>query len=245
MKVLIVDDEPLARERLLRLLRKLVPESEVFEAIDGHQAIEQVEKHSPEVVLLDISMPGMDGLEVAGLLQNMQYPPAVVFCTAHDQFALQALQHRAEAYLLKPVREAELQKALQTAGRVNRLQFEALKEPSEFLDDSRQTISHRTHRGFQTLPLDEIRCFIAQDKYVAAVTPDTELLLSESLKELEQEFGDQFLRVHRNALVAPGHIVRLEKRGDGAWYVILNDVNSSPAISRRHLSEVKSRLSDT
>ncbi len=241
MKILIVDDEPLARERLLRLLAKLRPDAELFEAADGQQAITRVEKQDPDLILLDIRMPGMDGLEVAGLLDQMPLPPAVVFCTAYDEYALQALEHQAVAYLLKPVRERELEKALSTAARVNRLQLEQL-QGEDAAPTSRQTISSHSSRGFESLRVDEIRCFIAQDKHVAAITPEAEISIADSLRELEQEFGDQFLRVHRNALVAPAHIERLVKCDDGSWQVVLRDISQQPVISRRHLSEVRDRL---
>lgn len=243
-KILVVDDEPLARERLLRLLGKIRPEDELFEAADGRQAIASIEKHAPELVLLDIRMPGMDGLEVAGVLERMPCPPAIVFCTAYDEYALEALRLQAAAYLLKPVREPELAHAIDTAGRVNRVQLQTMRPPQAGESYPRQTISSHSRRGFETLHLEDIRCFIAREKYVAAITPETELLIHDSLKELEEEFGDRFLRVHRNALVAPAHIQRLEKQADGGWKVILRDIELNPAISRRHLSEVKQRVSE-
>ena len=243
MKILVVDDEPLARERLMRLLGKLRPEAELLEAEDGRAAIALIEKHAPELLLLDIRMPGMDGLQVADVLDRMPCPPAVVFCTAYEQYALKALQHQTVAYLLKPVREPELAHALDTAGRVNRVQLEAIGTPPTGDSLPRQTISSHSHRGFETLHVADIRCFIAREKYVAAVTPEAELLIHDSLKELEEEFGERFLRVHRNALVAPAHIQRLEKETDDGWKVILSDVEYTPAISRRHLSEAKQRVS--
>lgn len=241
MKILVVDDEPLARERLLRLLGKLRPEAELIEAGDGQHAIAAVEKHAPDLVLLDIRMPGMDGLAVAEILDATPCPPAVVFCTAYDEYALQALQQHAVAYLLKPARETELEKALQAAGSVNRMQLAALGGPGA--GDARQTISSHSARGLETLQVADIRCFIASEKYVTAVAPGAELLIDQSLKELESEFGDRFLRIHRNTLVAPAHIQRLEKTDEDGWRVVLRDISQTPAISRRHLREVKRRVS--
>ncbi len=120
MKVLVVDDESLARQRLLRLISRLRPDVECGEAQDGVEALERVRADSPDLVLLDIRMPGMDGIEVARHFDGMAHPPAVVFCTAYDEYALQALRHQAVAYLLKPVRAEELERALGTAGRVPR-----------------------------------------------------------------------------------------------------------------------------
>ena len=115
MKILVVDDEPLARERLLRILGSLQPGAECKEAASGQEALQLVESINPDLVLLDIRMPGMDGIEVATHLDTLENPPAIVFCTAFDEYALQALQHQAVAYLLKPVREAELARALGAA----------------------------------------------------------------------------------------------------------------------------------
>ncbi|HAN68794.1 MAG TPA: DNA-binding response regulator, partial [Halieaceae bacterium] len=126
MKVLLVDDEPLARERLRRLLQRLRPEACVIEADSGETALALLAKEDPALVLLDVRMPGMDGIEVAAAMDRLPAPPAVIFCTAYDEYALEALRHQAVAYLLKPVRESELARALATAGRVNRVQLAAL-----------------------------------------------------------------------------------------------------------------------
>jgi two-component system, LytTR family, response regulator AlgR len=243
VKILVVDDEPLARERLLRLLRRVQPDAELFQAADGYQAIASVEKHTPELLLLDIKMPGRDGLEVAAILARMESPPAVVFCTAYDEYALEALQQHAAAYLLKPVRETELHTALENAGRLNRLQLEALQHPGKTENQTRQIISSHSHGRLETLHIQDIRCFLAHDKYVTAITPEAELLIHQSLKELEKELGEQFLRIHRNALVAKRHIQRLEKFAEDGWHVVLHDIEHKPAISRRHLKEVKSLVS--
>lgn len=241
MKILVVDDEQLARERLLRLLARLRPEAQCLQASNGDQALELVAKEEPDLLLLDIRMPGKDGIEVATELEQGASPPAVVFCTAYDEYALQALQHQAMAYLLKPVREADLAQALDGAARINRLQLANLQSAA---GDSgpRSSVTSHTHRGFESLPVDQVRCFIAEQKYVTALAPAGDLLLPDTLKDLEQEFGDQFLRVHRNALVALAHVLRLEKLGDGSWQVVLDGLELTPAISRRHLSEAKERL---
>jgi two-component system response regulator AlgR len=238
VKILVVDDEPLARERLLRLVARVRPEATCFQAADGNEALDKVASADPDLVLLDIRMPGKDGIEVAAELDQRPSPPAVVFCTAYDEYALQALQHQAVAYLLKPVREAELKQALASAGRVNRLQLAALRNT----DGPRSSVSSQTHRGLESIPVAQVRCFLAEQKYVTAIAPGQELLIPDTLKDLEQEFTGQFLRVHRNALVALAHIQRLEKNRDGSWRVVLDGVDATPAISRRHLSEVKQRL---
>lgn len=237
MKVLVVDDEPLARERLQRLLVTVQPDAECLTAASGEEALEQVAIAEPDLLLLDIRMPGMDGIEVATRLEALANPPAVIFCTAYDEYALEALQHHAVAYLLKPVREAELARALAGATRVNRVQLAALQgEPQ-----GRRQVSSQTHRGLETMPVDAIRCFVAGQKYVTAYSDSGELLLPDTLKDLELEFGDAFVRTHRSALVALNYIVRLV-RDDSGWCVELQGVDQTPTVSRRHLAEVKERL---
>ena len=243
MKILVVDDEALARERLLRLLGKLQPDAQCLQAGGGEEALALVAEHVPDLLLLDIRMPGMDGIDVATALGDMARPPAVIFCTAYDEYALEALQHQAMAYLLKPVREAELGKALDGAHRVNRLQLASLR-PGESAEpgQSRSQVSSQTHRGLETMPVAAVRCFVAEQKYVTACSPEGELLIPDTLKDLEQEFSSQFIRVHRNALVALAHIVRLERVDGAGWQVVLDGVEECPAVSRRHLADAKQRL---
>ncbi len=248
MKILVVDDEALARERLLRLLEKSHPGTRCWQASNGEQALALVRMHSPDLLLLDVRMPGMSGIELATKLETEEQPPAVIFCTAYDEYALEALQHQAAAYLLKPVRERDLTRALATAGRLNRVQLAALAELGDADADAgavpteRGLLASQTHRGVETMPVADVRCLLAEQKYVTAHSPSGELLIPDTLKELEREFGQRFLRVHRNALVAVAHVVRLERDEQGPWYVVLNDVSQKPMVSRRHLAEVKQRL---
>jgi two-component system response regulator AlgR len=246
VKVLVVDDEALARERLLRLLGRLRPEARCLQAADGEQALALVDRENPDLLLLDIRMPGLDGIEVATRLDAMASPPAVIFCTAYDEYALQALQHQAVAYLLKPVREADLTRALVAAGRVNRVQLASLREQGPAGETpaapGRSRVSSQTHRGLETMPVAEIRCFVAEQKYVTACSPAGELLIPDTLKDLEREFGGRFLRVHRNALVACEHIERLARDDSGVWHVVLRGVEMRPAVSRRHLAQAKQQL---
>lgn len=242
MKVLVVDDESLARERLARLLAKLEPDAQCLLAEGGEQALELVRSAAPDLMLLDIRMPGIDGIEVAARVARMEQPPAVIFCTAYDDHALEALQHQVSAYLLKPVREAQLAQALANAGRVNRVQLAALAEGAgDAVGGARTQISSQSHRGIETMPLCEVRCFVAQDKYVTAYSDERTLLIPDSLKDLERELAGTFLRVHRNALVSLAHIESLQHESDG-WVVALAGVSLRPQISRRHLKEVRQRL---
>jgi two-component system response regulator AlgR len=243
VRILVVDDEPLARERLVRLLQRLRPDDELQEADDGEAAIAAARVFAPDLVLLDVRMPGRDGIEVAAELDTLDNPPAIAFCTAYDEYALQAFQYHAVAYLLKPVRAEDLAECLRSASRVNRAQLARLRESPTAPPDDNERVSTHTHRGFESLALRDVRCFVAEDKYVSAISPGTELTLSETLKELEERFPERFVRVHRNALVALEHIERLERSKDGSWQVRLRDCDLRPAISRRHLSAVKRRFS--
>lgn len=236
MKILIVDDEALARQRLQRLLARLQPDAELAEAANGEEALQQCESFEPAIVLLDIRMPGIDGVAVADRLSEQDAPPAVIFCTAYDEYALAALDKQAIAYLLKPVRERELERALAAATRVNRAQLQALGV-SPVTDD----VVASGHRGTQRLPLAEVRCFLADEKYVRACAPDGELLLSDTLKDLEERYEGRFLRVHRNALVALSHVQGL-LRGEQGWVLQLDGVTVQPQVSRRHVSELRERL---
>ena len=238
MKILVVDEEPLARERLQRLLRKIRPEAQLLEAGNGEQAMEVVALEQPDLLLLDIRMPGVDGIEVASELQGLEQPPAIIFCTAFDRYAMQALEREAVAYLLKPVREEQLRTAIGKAGRVNRMQLAQLDE--EQLRRTHITSDSRT--GLQRVAVADIRCFIAEQKYVRACYREGELLIPETLKELEQEFAPELVRVHRNSLVAMTHVVGLRREDGDGWCVELDGVSLRPAVSRRHLSDVRKTL---
>ncbi len=238
MKILLVDDEPLARDRLLRLLQKLQPDAECMQAASGAAALKIVGDTVPDLIFLDIRMPGMDGIEVATHLDSMEQAPAVVFCTAYDEYALEALKHQAVAYLLKPVREAELDRALTGASKVNRLQLATLRGAGP----DRTQVSSQTHRGLEAMPVDEIECFLAEQKYVTAYSASDTLLIPDTLKDLENEFSDAFVRVHRNALVSLKHMQRLARDDEGTWHVELSGVEVRPAVSRRHLPAAKQRL---
>ena len=236
MRILVVDDEPLARERLQRLLARLRPDAAVTEAGDGDGALRAVYRRPPDLVLLDIRMPGIDGLAVAEQLAAMARPPAVIFCTAYDAYALDALRHAAVGYLLKPVREADLAQALAAAGRVNRAQLATLRG-----DEGRRELASSGHDGMRTMAVDAVRCLLAEQKYVVACGPRGELVLDETLKDLEREFPQRFVRVHRGALVALAHVTRLVRDG-GGWTVELDGVEQRPAVSRRHLAAFRERL---
>ena len=236
MKVLIVDDEKLARDRISRMLADVDGYDVVGEAGHGKQAVEECQRTQPDVVLLDIRMPGMDGLEAARHLMQMEEPPAVVFCTAYEEHAIEAFNVQAVGYLLKPVRREDLVNVLRSAKRANKAQLAALMEQD---GDRRSHISARTRRGIELIPIDDVRFFQADQKYVTVRHGDGELLIDETLRELEDEFGERFVRVHRNALVASRFIEGLERDENGHFQIRMRGVDERVDISRRHLSAVR------
>lgn len=241
MDILVVDDEPLARERLKKLLQALPEHRIVAEAGDGEEALSMVQQHDPDLVLLDIRMPGPDGLEVAKQIAAMEDPPTMIFCSAYDQYALDAFGVHAAGYLMKPVRQEQLQAAIESAQRVNRLQRTS-QEAGDEDQPERKHLSAKTHRGLELIEIDSIRFFSADQKYVTVVHLAGETLIDETLKELESMLGPRFVRVHRNALVAKKYILALEKSPEGGYHLRLDGCDSSPSVSRRHLSAVKSMM---
>jgi two-component system response regulator AlgR len=241
MNVLIVDDEPLARDRLGRLVGEL-DGYRVLEpsATNGEEALHLIDNLKPDIVLLDIRMPGLDGLQVAARLCERDAPPAVVFCTAHDEFALQAFQVSAVGYLVKPVRPENLADALRKAERPNRVQLAALTKPSAQEGAPRSHISARTRKGIELIPLEQVIYFIADHKYVTMRHEGGEVLLDEPLKALEDEFGDRLVRIHRNSLVVRDRIERLQRTSLGHFQIHLKGMGGEAlTVSRRHVAGVR------
>lgn len=234
-RVLLVDDEPLARERLKRLLLEHSDFEWVAEAGDGEAALSWLRQHKCDLVLLDIQMPGKTGLQVAEELQSFDHVPLVVFCTAYDEHALQAFRVKAIDYLMKPIAKDDLSRALQRA-------VQWLDQQPEGQEDSngcRTHISARTHAGMQLIPLADVFYFYADQKYVNVHHAQGETLIDDSLKQLEEEFGDQFLRVHRSALVSRQRLDRLETLEEGGHTLFLKGLEEGIAVSRRHLPSVR------
>jgi two-component system response regulator AlgR len=239
VKVLVVDDEPPARTRLRGLLAEIGGVEVAGEAGSGLAALELASTDPPDLVLLDVRMPGMDGLEVARHLSRLPSPPAVIFTTAYESHALSAFEVCAVDYLLKPVRRERLAEALARARQMTRTRAHDL--PSE--PGAARTHVSATQQGrLRVVPIAEVRYFLADQKYVSAGFPGGELLLEESLRQLEEELGGHFLRVHRNALVALAHVEALERDDDGLHRVRLRGVSSRLAVSRRLLALVRQRL---
>lgn len=249
MKVMVVDDEPLARQRMHRLLESVSDAEPVVEAENGEQALQRFAEVPVDVVLLDIEMPGMNGLAVARQLMSGQVAadqpaPAVIFCTAYDEHAIAAFEAQAVAYLLKPVTLEKLQQALASASRLNRAQLSALGAPvsDTGAPPDKLEFCARSATGMQRLPFSRVRYFHADNKYVSAVHAQGELILDESLKELEDQLGDAVQRVHRNALVVWSQVTGMRRSAAGRYRVELCDVDQGPMISRRHLAAFKARL---
>ncbi len=237
MNILITDDEPLARQRLIRLLSDH-GEYQLFEAETGVETVKLCNKHTIDLVFLDIRMPEMDGLEAAWHLAQMETPPAVVFVTAYDDYALQAFSVNAIDYLLKPIKQEQLQQALSKASRLNRVQ---LNKVVEDVPESprRQHISARVRGEIQLIPINDILFFQADQKYVNVKHKGGEVLIEEPLKQLEQELGEGFVRIHRNALVNKSYITGLVKDNDGHLLMTVRHTEHSLEVSRRHASEVR------
>ena len=241
MKILIVDDEPLARQRLMDLLLAIDPGHQLLEAENGLIALTQVEREEPDVVLLDIRMPLMDGLETAYHLSLYAQPPAVIFTTAFQDHAIQAFELQAVDYLMKPVRRERLQSALQRSRLLKRATAAALRAEAGG-QGPRSHLSASNYGKIELIPIAEIRYLKAEQKYVSVGWAGKETLIDESLKSLEKEFTDRFLRIHRNALIAPRFIQVLKKGKDGGFYLHLQDVANSLPVSRRHLHALRHLL---
>jgi two-component system, LytTR family, response regulator AlgR len=243
MDILIVDDEALARQRLLRMVEKIDGFSVVAEADNAEDALVAITQHDPDIVLLDIRMPGRDGLSLAQDIAELEDAPAVIFCTAFDQYALDAFGTNAVGYLLKPVKAEQLLQVLEKAQKLNKIQRVAAQKDNKPKSENQRThITAKTRRGVELIPLDDVRYFLADHKYVTVYHRAGEHLLDETLKELEEEFGARFVRVHRNSLVSVKHIEALERNAQGQYQVRLADTELRPVISRRHVSDLKALL---
>ncbi|MFW2372117.1 MAG: LytR/AlgR family response regulator transcription factor [Gammaproteobacteria bacterium] len=241
MKILIVDDEPLARQRLSGIIQHIEGYEACGEACNGTEALQRTQDLKPDILLLDIRMPGMDGIETAHHVNRISKPPAIIFTTAFNDHALQAFETHAVDYLLKPIKQDRLADALEAAKRLTRPQLEELKV-SDQTDSMRSHICVKIRGSLELVPLEDIRYFLADHKYVTLRTPDHEHLIEESLKSLEQEFSQFFTRIHRNALVADQYLTGLEKNNDGHCTVIISDIADQLEISRRHLPHVRKKL---
>ncbi|MCB5227086.1 LytTR family DNA-binding domain-containing protein [Alishewanella sp. 16-MA] len=233
MKVLIVDDEPLARSRLQRLLKPINQVSCVGAAEHAAQAWEMIGTLQPDVVLLDIDMPGEDGLSLAARIAELALPPALVFVTAHPEHALKAYQVSAADYLLKPVVPERLQQTLTKVGALTRAHIERQH-------GTETKLAYQCGNVTKTVPLAQVYYFVADSKYVKAIFEHGEAYLDLSLAELEQRYT-QLLRIHRSYLINPQYFSALKQHA-GQYVIQLSSCAESLPVSRRALTQVKHAL---
>jgi two-component system response regulator AlgR len=230
MRVLIADDEPLVRARLRELLAEQAGVEVVAEAGDGGEALHACAEHHPDLVLLDIDMPGIDGLEAARHLAAFEPRPAVVFCTAFDAQALAAFEAAAIDYLVKPVRPERLAAALQRVRTFAAGRAQAATPPHT---QRRTHLCARLRGSLRLIPIEDVHYLQAEEKYVVVHHARGEDLIEESLKSLEEEFGERFVRIHRNCLVARHEIVELKRGADGHVQAVLRHGPHPLEVSRR------------
>lgn len=235
LKMLIADDEAPARNRLKELLADTPDVSIVAEAKNGKEALELCSENRPDLVLLDIRMPKMDGIEAAGHLQKIEPPPAIIFTTAYDSYAMQAFEIHAVDYLLKPIRLERLQSAISKARALLPAQLAALKP----MQPQRTHFSVIERGRVILVPVEDVIYLKAELKYITVRTREREYLIEDSLVNIEQEFGEHFLRLHRNCLAARDSILGYEKQphsdGESHWIALLRDIPETIAVSRRQL----------
>jgi two-component system response regulator AlgR len=240
MNILIVDDEKLARERLIRMVETLDGFDVAGVAESGEEAVRQAIRLEPDMVLLDIRMPGMDGMEAGKQLSTLAAPPAVIYCTAFGEHAIEAFEVNASAYLMKPIRREALVDALGRAGKVNKIQRELVMGKEDCSSArSRTHISAKTRRGIELIPLTEVKFFQADHKYVTVRHQGGEVLIDDTLRELESEFGDRVVRIHRNALIMMDHLEGLERDPTGHYQVRMRGIDEKLDVSRRHVSGLR------
>jgi two-component system response regulator AlgR len=239
--VLIVDDEAPARERLRSLLTEIGNLEVAGEAVNGEEALKLAVDLAPDVVLLDVRMPGIDGIEAARQMNSLVEPPAVIFATAYDEYAINAFDAQAVGYLLKPIRKEKLAAALTQAGRLTRPQLQRIAANAEG-PPKRTHIAARHREGLRLIPIEEILFFFADQKYTTVRHAKGEDLIEDSLRSLEEELSGAFVRIHRNALVSVRYLDGIERNADGQYFVRLRGAAAPLQVSRRMASELRDRF---
>ncbi len=235
LNILIIDDEKPARDRLQRLVQAM-PKFDVAGEADGSaEALNKIRELNPDILLLDISMPGMDGMSLARVLQEGGASPAIIFCTAYQDQALKAFEVEALDYVVKPVRAERLEQALEKAQRF--LDSGESRDEEHFL---RSTVGGKV----VLTPIHRVICLIAEDKYTTVIHEKGNTVIDESLTELEQRFPSLFFRVHRNALISRKHLRGLERSPEGHTQVLLSGTDRQPEVSRRNVSSLRKYLSE-
>ena len=239
LNILIADDEAPARNRMRDLLGDIEDVVVVAEAKNGKEAIDLALQTKPDLMLLDIRMPVMDGIEAAQHAQKIEPKPHIIFTTAFDAYAIKAFDLNAIDYLLKPIRLERLQTAINKAHALKPAQIAALKP----LQKTRTHLSIHERGRVLLVPIETIIYLRAELKYITVRTLEREYLIEESLTNLEAEFGERFIRLHRNCLVAPPFIAGYEKRlnqdNEAQWVALLKGINETVTISRRQQQLVR------
>ena len=242
MRIVVCDDEPLARERLVRIVKESGHEV-VAQVATGAEAITAVKVQHPELILLDIRMPEMDGVRCAQVLNELEHPPAIIFVTAYDHYAIAAFKANAIGYLLKPANKDELIESLSKDSNLNAAQLDGIRK----LEDPtsrpiREHIAARTHRGVELIKIKDIYYFTADQKYVKVRHKEGIVLIDETLKELEEEFDDRLFRVHRNAIINLDFLDFLETIDTGRYQVRFKGTDETLSVSRRHLPALREKI---
>lgn len=238
ISALIVDDERLARNRLRRLLEQQEVEI-VGEGQNGEHALALVRNHAADIIFLDINMPVMNGLEAAACIaKEIAQPPSVVFCTAYDEYALDAFATNASAYLLKPVSSEDLSRVIIQAGKISRLQAAQAAAETGIIPSALLKISNRGK--VENIPLSEIAYFKSLDKHVFAFIRERgEVLVDYTLKELQAIFPHSLVRTHRSSLAVISNLRKLDRDGQGGAMVYVAFADAALPVSRRHFAEVR------
>jgi two-component system response regulator AlgR len=243
LRVVVADDEAPARSRIRDLLEDCAASfalQVVGEAANGQQLLELLQRTPADVVLLDIRMPEMDGIEAAQHIQKLTEPPAVIFTTAYDSYALKAFELHALDYLVKPIRLRRLYDALTRVRSMTPLSLDVLQQ---IAPEARRHLSVQERGRVVLVPVDKILFMRAELKYVTIRTAEHEHLVEESLVRLEQEFRDRFVRIHRSCLVARDYVERFERSGEdsaeGGWVVVLRGLDERLPVSRRQQHVIK------
>jgi two-component system response regulator AlgR len=237
LRALVVDDEQPARARLIALLKELDQVDVVGEAHSAAEVLRLLPTLDPDLLYLDIRMPGMTGVELARHLGTLDDPPAVIFTTAHDEHAMEAFDAQAVGYLLKPVRREKLSVATERARQLTQAQLGALGA-----SNARTHLAVRQRDGLKLLKLEEVICLIAEQKYTTVKHTGGEDLIDDSLRQLETEFGNRFIRVHRSALVNRDFIEAIERNAEGQLQIRLRGREERMPVSRRLASELKAHF---
>ena len=227
LSIILIDDEPLARSRLKRLLEEIGDCEILAEGGSGEDAIRLSEELRPDLVLLDIRMPGLDGLQAAHRIHQLDPEPVVVFCTAYDEHALTAFDEDAVDYLVKPVRRTRLEKALE---KVRKFLGKTAED-----EDQRHYLRSKVGDRVALIPVDRVIYLLSEHKYTTVVYDKGTAVIDDTLKSLIDEFSGQFFRIHRNALVATSHLRGLVKDSSGQIRVTLKGTDTDLEVSRRNL----------